>query len=240
MEFKGVVLKRSVFEAVVVALGLVLLGRGVGAALVQTKEMERVVTVRGLSERNLPADQVIWPLLYKELGNDLTQLHRTLEKKNGALLSFLLQNGLDSGEVTLAAPSIKDLEADRYDNSQFPYRYKATSVVTVASNKVELVQQLMGRQAELLLQGIALSGEEWNSRTLFNFTGLNSIKPEMIEEATRAARQAAVKFADDSGSRLGKIRSATQGQFTIVNRDDNTPHIKTVRVVTTVDFYLED
>lgn len=234
-------MNRWVREAVILSIGLALIGFGVRSALLGVKERERVVTVRGLAERDLPADQVIWPLVYTELGNDLVLLHKTLERKNGVVLSFLRSNGFDSSEVTLSAPQISDLEAERYDRSKpIPYRYKATSIITVASGQVEEVRALMRRQAELLLQGVALSGEEWNYRSLFKFTALNEIKPAMIEEATKNAREAAVKFAEDSGSRLGKIRSATQGQFTVENRDDNTPHIKTIRVVTRVDYYLED
>ncbi len=62
----------------------------------------------------------------------------------------------------------------------------------------------------------------------------------MIEEATRNARAVAEKFAADSQSRLGKLKRASQGQFTIEDRDSNTPYIKRVRVVSTVEYYLSD
>jgi hypothetical protein len=93
---------------------------------------------------------------------------------------------------------------------------------------------------ELGKQGIAISGEDYQSRTEFLFTELNSIKPAMIEEATENARQVAEKFAQDSSSRLGKIRRAQQGQFSISDRDNNTPYIKKVRVVSTLEYYLSD
>ena len=82
-------------------------------------------------------------------------------------------------------------------------------------------------------------GGDYRFNVSYEFTGLNEVKPEMIEEATRNARAAAEKFAKDSDSRLGKIRNASQGQFSIANRDENTPYIKTVRVVTTINYYLK-
>ena len=92
----------------------------------------------------------------------------------------------------------------------------------------------------MLKQGIAITEGEYRYNTVYSFTGLNDIKPQMIEEATRNARAAAMKFAQDSGSKLGKIKNASQGQFTISDRDENTPYIKNVRVVTTVNYYLKD
>ena len=112
-------------------------------------------------------------------------------------------------------------------------------MVTVASKKVDLVSSLILQQAELLKKGIALTSDDYRYQTVYSFNGLNDIKPAMIEKATKNAREAAVKFAEDSGSKLGKIRTADQGTFSITDRDSNTPSIKIVRVVTRIDYYLE-
>ncbi|MDD5733171.1 MAG: SIMPL domain-containing protein, partial [Bacteroidales bacterium] len=143
-------------------------------------------------------------------------------------------------EIGINAPEIIDMSAERYSTTPAPYRYNVTSVITVSSNKVDLVRKLIADQGELLKQGIAITGGEYRYNTVYSFTALNDIKPQMIEEATRNARAAAMKFAQDSGSKLGKIRNASQGQFTISDRDENTPYIKNVRVVTTVNYYLKD
>ena len=118
-------------------------------------------------------------------------------------------------------------------------RYALTQTVTVSTDKVQAVLNLMQKQSELIGKGITLAND-YSYRTRFDFTGLNSIKPKMIETATVNAREAAQKFAQDSGSTLGKIRRASQGQFTIYDRDSNTPYIKNVRVVTTVEYFLKD
>ena len=113
-------------------------------------------------------------------------------------------------------------------------------MITVTSNQVKLVRQLINEQSELLKQGIAITGEPYRYGVQYEYTGLNDIKPQMIETATKNARAAAEKFATDSESKLGKIKKASQGQFSISDRDDNTPYIKKVRVVTTIDYALED
>ena len=133
------------------------------------------------------------------------------------------------------------MRAERYVNSnEINYRYNVTSIITVSSGQVDKVRQLITRQADLLKKGVAITGDDYRYTTQYEFTRLNDIKPEMIEEATVAARNAAEKFAKDSDSKLGKIRRANQGQFVISDRDNNTPYIKQVRVVTTIDYYLKD
>jgi hypothetical protein len=134
-----------------------------------------------------------------------------------------------------------DRHAQAYgDTANIMYRYSGGSTVTVYSNDVEAVRNAMKDVIALGKNGVALSGEEYQNQTQFVFSGLAALKPEMIEEATKNARAVAEKFAEDSESRLGKIRSAQQGQFSIENRDSTTPHIKKVRVVSTVEYYLAD
>jgi len=228
------------FAGLCVGLGLVLLGLFIKSGITSFKAMDRIVAVKGLSEKEVVADRVIWPLMYKEVGDDLQAVNAALVAKNKAIVDFLKTNGLTEDEITLSAPEIIDMEAERYVSQGVRYRYNATSVVTVFSTQVDKVRLLMQDQRELLNKGIALSGDDYRFQKQFLFTGLNTIKPEMIEEATQNARAAAEKFAKDSNSKLGKIRSADQGQFSINDRDANTPYIKTVRVVTTINYFLED
>ena len=130
------------------------------------------------------------------------------------------------------------MQADCYNSIPIQFRYNITTVITVTSDKVELVRNLIKEQSELLKQGIAITGGDYRYNVQYDFTGLNAVKPQMIEEATKNARAAAIKIAKDSDSELGKI--AYQGQFSIEDRDANTPYIKRIRVVTTIDYSLED
>lgn len=227
-------------EALIIAVGIILFGFVIKSAIDNFIEKERVVSVKGLAETDVPADLVVWPLVYKEAGNDPVEMYETITRKNAVIVNFLKANGITETEISVSPPSVYDKQADRYNDDRSAYRYKATSVITVTSKKVDAVRAMMQQQARLLKQGIAIVGDEYQYRVSYEFTALNDIKPAMIEEATKNARSAAEKFAKDSDSRLGKIRNANQGTFTITDSDANTPYIKHVRVVTTVTYYLEN
>ena len=227
-------------EAVVLAIAILGLGAFLYYAMMHTKDRDRVVAVKGLSEREVKADFVIWPIVYKEVGNDLSAIYDGVQAKNATLGKFLRDNGVEESEISWSAPDIEDAQGERYGDNKRPFRYIATVVTTVASKKVDRVRDIMGKQGDLLKQGIAFSGDDYRYRKIYSFNGLNEIKPTMIDEANKNARAAAEKFAMDSGSKLGKIKTATQGQFSISDRDENTPFIKNVRVVTNVQYFLED
>lgn len=234
-------MKHYYVEASILAVAICVFGFFVQKSLLRFVDKERSVTVKGLSEREVPADKVIWPLVYKELGNDPSELYQRFEKKNSMVVAFLKKYGLSEKEITINPPQIKDRFADSWSQTGISDRYVASSVIIVSSVQVELVREIMMQQTELMKAGIALVSEEYgNNMVRYEFTGLNDVKPEMIEESTKNARMAAEKFAKDSDSKLGKIRRATQGQFSIMDRDGNTPHIKNVRVVSTVEYYICD
>ena len=227
-------------ESLVLAIAILGLGAFLYCAMMHTKDRERIVSVKGLSERVVKADFVIWPIVYKELGNDLSAIYETVQTKNATLEKFLRDNGIDESEISRSSTDIVDAQSELYNNDRRAFRYVATVVLTVASKDVDKVRKLMGRQGELLKQGIAFSEGDYRYRKVYSFNGLNEIKPEMIDEANKNARVTAEKFALDSDSKLGKIKTATQGQFSIEERDENTPYIKKVRVVTSVQYFLED
>lgn len=227
-------------EAIIVAIGMAVLGGQIKQGINKFVEKDRVITVKGLAEMEVPADKVTWPLVYKEVGNDLITLYDKIKTTNQTIVDFLKGKGIDEDEISINAPEIIDMQAERYNSNPVPFRYNVTTVITVTSNKVGRVRELISEQGELLKQGVAITGGDYRYNIEYDFTGLNKIKPLMIEEATKNARESAMKFAKDSDSKLGKIKRANQGQFTIGNRDANTPYIKHVRVVTTIDYSLKN
>ena len=233
-------MKNRILGPIIIAIGLLSLGLAIRSGIKIFSQRDRTISVKGLAEREVLADKVIWPLPFKEVGNDLTVLYNNLKTKNQAIVSFLKSKGITDEEISISAPQVVDMQAERYNVNMPTYRYNITSVVTVMSNKIQLVRELMSEQGDLLNQGIAVSGQDYQYQVQFLFTKLNDIKPSMIEEATKNARAAAEKFAKDSGSKIGKIQSADQGQFTINDRDANTPYVKNVRVVSTINYYLKD
>ncbi len=224
-----------------VFLGLTALGWLIASAAIDVKEYERSVTVKGLAEEEFTADVVIWPIQFTLASNNLPSLYQDIDTSTGTIISFLTGQGIERQDITIGTPAITDKSAQQYGNqNRAEFRYTGMQTVTVYSDAIETVREVMGKLSELGKQGIVLTGNNYQSQTEYLFTRLNEVKPAMIEDATRKAREVAEKFAEDSDSRLGKIRRASQGQFSISPRDNNTPHIKKVRVVSTIEYYLSD
>ncbi|CAA0079142.1 Uncharacterised protein [Zhongshania aliphaticivorans] len=237
--------KNSSLNALILGVSLVValavLGLLLGTAATKYRAFERSVTVKGLSEREFTADVAIWPLQFAEASNDLPKLYMLLDERVATIKSFLQDKGFSSEEISVSAPSIIDKSAQQYGgNANSPFRYTTEQTVTVYTNDIEKVRQVSRELSELGKTGIAFNGNDYQARTEYIFTQLNQVKPSMVEEATRQARAVAEKFAEDSDSVLGKIKRASQGQFSISDRDKNNPHIKKVRVVSTVEYYLSD
>jgi len=189
----------------------------------------------------VPADIAIWPIQFTVTGNDLNTIYQTLEKNTNKILNFLTSSGFDRSELSYSSPTITDKLANQYQEARVELRFVASQSITVYTNKVDQVRSVKTKIVALGREGIMFGGSNYyQQNTEYLFTKLNDIKPSMIEEATRKAREVAEKFATDSNSKLGKIKSARQGQFSIQNRDQNTPYIKKVRVVSTVEYYLSD
>ena len=226
-------------EATLLMIGLIFMGLCLKTGLGRVNRDVRTVNVRGLAEMDVEANKVTWPIAVKEAGNELTAVYAKVSKSADEIVKFLKSNGLSDDEIAVTAPSVVDRATNYYDNS-WKQRYNVTTNIVVTSNKVKLVMELITRQGELIEKGVTINSSDYGSYTIYEYTELNSIKPQMIEEATKNARAAAEKFAKDSESKLGKIKTANQGLFTIENVDEYTPNVKHVRVVTNVTYFLED
>jgi len=230
----------SAVLGITIGLGIAFAGYRIGDALYKIKAGQRYVSVKGLAEKEVSADLVIWPLAFVETDNDLARLQQKVNRDYSIIRDFLLNQGFTGKEIYKTPPVITDYQSMGYVKKNMPaYRYKAGASILLRSEKVKLAIQSMGRSDTLVKKGVALV-RDYNHRTEFLFTSLNKIKPGMIAEATRGARKAAEQFARDSGSKVGAIRRARQGFFTIRNRDASSPYYKKVRVVTTVEYFLID
>jgi len=227
---------RRIHEAVILAIGIIMLGWFIKSGIDNFSNKDRKVTVKGLAEREVKADKVIWSISTNEMGNDLPTLYQTINEKTGKIKAFLKQNGLDEQEMTVNPPTVNDLESNQWSENRKNFRYIINTTLTVSTQKVDLVKNAIFRQAELLKQGVAIEG----SNPQYEYVSFQQMKPEMMEEAIKNAQKTAEQFAKASDSKLGKIQTAGQGQFEIGDRDQNTPYIKKVRVVTTVTYSLGD
>jgi hypothetical protein len=223
--------------AFILALGLTAAGYFVGDGLLRARASERVVTVKGLSEREVPADLAIWPIVFTVTADDLGSLQQRIDEAARTITGFLAGE-FDESEYALSLPRVTDYSLQSFAaGSRPPQRFAAELTMTLRSRKVEAVKEAMARAGQLVKAGVPLV-HSYEYRAEFLFTGLDAIKPEMIAEATRDARRAAEQFAEDSGSAVGAIRTAQQGYFSISDRDRFSPEFKQVRVVTTVQYFL--
>lgn len=228
--------KMRVISAALIAAAIFSLGLFLKTGIDNIAYRDRNVTVRGLAERQVEADFVTWPITYNVAGDNLIALYDQITQYNNTIVEFLTSNGIDKSEISINPPDTYNATANQYDSSSFKYKYSLSCDITVATTKVDKVRELLTRQTELLKEGVPYS----NSYINYEFRALNNIKPDMIAEATRNAREAAQQFAKDSDSKVGKMKTATQGQFSIQDTSASTPFLKNVRVVSTIVFYLED
>lgn len=230
-DLKTIILSVSVSviaSAVILSVGLSNIARA-----------DKTVSVRGLAEREVDADLAVWPLTFSLGSNDLTELQKDILAKTKIVKNYLAEYELSGNDFTVQSPSITDNSMNPYmDKNQVRYTYIAETVVLVRSSKVEQVKKAQGDSLKLMSDGIAVS-KDYKSKISFEFTKLNDIKPQMIAEATKNARTAAEQFARDSGSKVGKIKRASQGLFSIEDAAADLSERKTIRVVTTVEYLLK-
>ena len=219
---------------VILATGLCCIGLFIYLASLTLVSRDNFVSVKGLSTKEVRADHAVWPMEFVVEGNDLPVLYKRMSETKDNVREFLLTRGFVEADISYGNTSINDNW--EYAGANRPlYRYTLTSTVVISTDNVDGVIANQGCQVELLSKGIILRSNEWQLD--YQFNGLNELKPIMIEEATKNARTVAQKFADDAKCKLGKIRRASQGQFSIQS-NDYKPWIKNVRVVTTVDYML--
>ena len=229
-------MKNNVFAGALVALGLFFAGMFVYLGIHQFANKDRAVTVKGLSTREVEADYVVWPMSFGWSGNDLPALYERIEQVSLRVKKHLMAMGFEENDIRKGSISVSNNWENYYGERRPEYKYTLSTSLIVSTDKVQLVIASQGKEAELLKEGIIVTSQTWNLD--YQYNGLSELKPSMIEEATQNARAVAQKFADDAQCSLGSIRRASQGQFSVEN-DQYQPWIKHVRVVTTVDYYLD-
>ena len=228
-----------IVAALLIALGLAGAGWFAASGMAHLRTADRYVTVKGSAERIVDADLVVWPLSQTVGGNDLAAVQTQLDANTATVRAFLTGAGFGDDEVVVSPPRLEDRWAYSYGDNRPPERYRYSNTVTLRTAKVAEAMAALRRSGEIVAKGVMLNSSD-DGGPAFEFTKLNDIKPELIAEATANARKSAEQFAKDSGARLGGIRSANQGVVSISDRDRGSPQVKTVRVVTTVEYFLRD
>ncbi len=234
-------------SALIIAVGIAAAGWMIGRGFVKARSADRFVTVKGVAEREVQATVALWPLRFVATSDNLAEAQSRIKKSTSAVFSFLRHAGIDSSSTEIGKTEVTDVLANQYRSGTTQSRYIIAQTIMVRTNQISKVSAASQSVGALVDAGVILSsvgGPE--SGPTYLFTELNSLKPDMIAEATSSARKAAEQFAKDSGSKIGSIRTANQGVFEILARDraagifEGSQVNKTLRVVTTVEYLLED
>jgi len=236
---------KKILAAVILALGLMAAGFFPGYYFYKSAVGNNSVTVKGLAEMNVQADIAFWKLRFVVTGNDLTQAQRQISSQSAEIRAFLLKSGFTDAEIKFGRTETTDLMANQYRSGNIDgSRFILSQTITVKSNKVALVEKTLPQTDSLIAKGIIFDSS-YEYPVAYVFTKLNEVKPEMLQEATKNAKEAAYEFAKSSGSKVGKIRRANQGVFSILPREqafgssESQQIEKTVRVVSTIEYWLE-
>jgi hypothetical protein len=243
-------MKSVLVLGILLAFGLIGAGYQVSTTIYKAKLMSNTVTVKGFAEKDVKADSVIWKIVFSTTGDNLDLLYNKLNFDSKRISDYLIKNGIKYEDIKIENVNVTDALANQYREKEVQKgsRYVLTGTVSINSNDVDIVEKSLQSIGMLVKDGLVLGG----TNVKYNFTKLSEIKPEMLREATKNARNAAEQFAADAGSKVGSIQSATQGFFSILekdtagNGDNNTNDYsanngidKRVRVVTTITYYLE-
>ena len=227
--------KNYFFLSIAIVIASIVLGV---SAIVATQPKASVL-VRGLAQREVDANLAIWRMSYSLGGNELAALQSEINTKNAVITEFLLAHGLSSDDFSVLPASITNTSLDMYsDKSRISYTFIATATTLVRTSKIKELQAAFKDSSALISSGIAIL-QDFDNKINYEFTALNEIKPAMVEEATKNAREVAVKFAKDSNSQVGKIKNASQGVFSIENASGGLEDKKSVRVVTQIEYFLK-
>lgn len=246
--------RTSFITAAILAIGLALGGFFVAQGLLGMRMAERTVAVKGLSEREVTSDLALWSIAFTVTGNDLGETQRLLQQQAATIRDFLLQSGLKPEEISQGNLKINDRQANPYNQSEGGQRYILSTQVKLRSTDVAAVVDASRAIGDVVRDaGVVLgAADQYGCDLRLVFTKLDTIKPEMIAEATKDARRAAEQFAKDSSVAVGAIKTASQGYFSVVSRDGGdetggaaaaceaeTSVVKKVRVVTNVTYFLD-
>lgn len=238
--------QNNLFMALLIAIGVALAGWFIGDGFVEARSGDRFVTVKGVSERDVMADVALWPIRFVSAGNDLNTVQQQITEDRNRIQTFLEDHGITANAIELQNLEVTDRTAQSYQSGPYENRFILAQTLMVRSEDVTKIDEASQDIGDLVEGGVILNNEYSGGGPTYLFNSLTELKPEMIAEATKNARSSAEQFARDSGSELAGIRRANQGVFVILARD-KAPMLqeekqiqKTVRVVSTLDYYLED
>lgn len=235
----------KVLSALILGLCAIMAATLLANGLTDLRTGDRYVTVKGVAEREVQADLALWPLRFVATGGTLDEAQKRAGQSREAIMAFLNLQAISKSAVELQRLDVTDTRANAYAANNNPQKFIINQTLMVRSEDIDKIRQAAQNVSELVDSGVVLSSDYGPSGPTYLFNRLNDIKPDMISQATASAREAAEQFARDADASLGGLRRANQGVFQILARDqapgisEKQQPVKTVRVVSTFDYYLK-
>src|SRR5690242_16143005 len=188
--------RSGVLGAAIVGLcllvGLSVAGYFVGRGATRFRSDTRVVTVKGLVEREVKSDQAVWTLGLRRASETLQDAHARISADRDAAVAFLRKQGFAEAEIERQPTRTVDKLAREYGQPQAAdrFRYVVTSSVVVRTTNVDLVRTALGSTEELLKAGVVLDGERegGGANPRYVVSKFNDLRPQLLADATRNAR----------------------------------------------------
>lgn len=230
--------------ALVLAGAIAFAGWSVGKGIERFRMADRAVTVKGLAEQDVKSDFAVWTLVFRRGGDEFGGVQKALAEDREQVATFLRERGFKPDEIVIHPLQVRDLYAREWGSERVPLRFNGQGQVTVKSARVDQVATAAGQVDPLIQAGIQLTNDEGPSGPRFQLRGFNEVKPKLLAEATRNAREQAARFAADAGAELGALKSANQGVIRVLDDDGGEADTgrtigKRLRVVSTFEFELE-
>jgi hypothetical protein len=234
----------GLIPTVLLAGSVAFAGWSVGQGVERFRMADRSVTVKGLAEQDVKSDFAIWTLTFRRGGDEFGAVQKALAGDREQVAGFLRERGFKPDEIVIHPLQVRDLYTREWGSERVPLRFNGQGQVTVKSARVDAVAQSAGQVDPLIQAGIQLTGEEGRAGPRFQLRGFNEVKPKLLAEATRNAREQAARFAADAGAELGALKSANQGVIRVLDDDGGEADTgrtigKRLRVVSTFEFELE-
>ena len=199
--------KSLVKASVVIALGLVLCALIVSISFVKVKGFGRTIAVTGAAYKPITSDYAVWEGTISVTAPTMESASMRLKSDRRKTEAFLRDEGLTEDDYEIRPVYIYK----NYNREQVITGYSLNQTVKVEMADVDRITRLAKRASSLIDEGV-----EFNSMPpRYLFTGLDSLKLEMIQAATENAKMRAEQLARTTGREVGSPASARVGVFQI-------------------------
>lgn len=212
---------KNYIQSIIIAVAVVITALVLTNAFRNRYRVTDSINVTGLGKKDFVSDLVVWSGSFTRKSMDLKVAYEELNKDKEIIRQYLLDNSISETDFVFSSIDIfKEYDYSYEQNGREIRTFtgqRLTQRIQIESKEVDKIESLSRDITTLINKGIEFSSYE----PQYYYTGLAELKIEMIAAATEDGRQRAEKIAENSGARLGKLKSANMGVFQIIAQNSN-------------------